>query len=404
MDEGYSELEAELLKQWSEGTQAGTQTGPTGEQDAAQGEIQGEHAIVGYCVDIESRARLKSAIAQYDRTAVREGNIHDAVRDHEGGVRAGCLIVDTDNCSYVGGELAELSAYCERGTEVIVVGSDPTSRTAREAYQAGAAEYLAKPLDSTAIAEAVERVQTGAQTHGKIVAVLGTGGSGATTATIGLGLAAAQAGRYINVIDLDRMFPAACYGLGVTPLNGMSEIIEGQDRPATRLDRGTVGRICTKRGDRLQACGYRYRRMMYPEARVEGVSSLALTLSSEAHMVLIDGIEARQADQLVGFVDRYVLVVEESSEGVARGERMLESLPGYPPGDVILNQCRERKVGRKERIEIDGFGERAGVGTTMDYVREVADRATTGWQGGIPARLEGTLRRGLSRIEGRNGD
>ena len=367
----------------------------------------GPVAALAFAADPDTENVLREALLHFEGTApdcddpqVWPGGLRAAVAALADGHSSALVIVDVDGISYPSGAIHELAEVCEVGTAVIAVGSNDTARFSREILLAGVGEYLAKPLTVAAVREATGRVfasRADAPATGCVAGFAGTGGSGATTLAVATALHAAETGRYVSVLDLNRTVPVTALLLDVQPAAGLEQLIEvaGESPPDPKMLNG----VRVQRSERISVYGYRWAPVLPDTPEIPALAWLLGELRSRSQLVLVDGMDdPRTQFALLSEVDVPVLVAEPTVRGAARAARMLELLGDGPPAVAVQNHTRAFGTDAGARSLID-----AGMETAPDIVvpylpslPEIADR---GWPGDrLPRRLRKPVAELLDRI------
>ena len=283
--------------------------------------------VLAFATDAESERALREGLAELDDAQVWPGDLRTAAA-LAGGASPRLLVVDLDATPYAAGAIYELAAVCEVGTVVIAIGSDTTARFSREVLHAGVSDYLAKPVSAAAVREAVQR-ELGAAEHADLqgwsVGFAGTGGTGATTLAAAAALMAAERGRYVSVLDLNRHFPALAFGLDVEPAPGLVELLSTVARAS--LNPGMVDGMRALRSERLAVYGYAWSGAPVPTPPVWAVCELLVELQRRSHLVVVDGMDDPQTrNALLAMVDARVVVVEPTKVGARAAARTLARL------------------------------------------------------------------------------
>ncbi|MDQ7988651.1 MAG: hypothetical protein REI09_03365 [Candidatus Dactylopiibacterium sp.] len=161
------------------------------------------------------RAALADMQARLQREgwALREGGAAEALAWATGHPLPALLIVDLAAHAHPLQTLAELAATYGPTTQIVVLGDAQDVDLYRQLLQAGALEYLLKPLRLGLLASTLERAEhgtplgQGAQARGgRTVAIAGaTGGAGTSTVAAALGrLIAGQRQMPCVLVDFDR--------------------------------------------------------------------------------------------------------------------------------------------------------------------------------------------------------
>ena len=357
----------------------------------------GEFDALAFATDPHSERALREGLSGLQDAQVWPGDLRAAAAALAQGHSPRMVFVDIDGIAYPAGAIYELSTVCEVGTIVIALGADDTARFSREILLAGVSDYLVKPVSVAAVREAAARaagsVANGAM-EGWLVGFSGTGGSGATTLAAATALVAAERGRYVSVLDLDRTFSALSFLLDVEPGGGLVDLLSTVARASLHPE--MVEGIRAQRSDRIAVYGYPWSLEPPPLAPVWAVCELLVELQRRSHLVIVDGMDdpaSRQA--LLAMVDARVLVVEPTTTGAASAARMVARIRPMLDQEwpFLLVQNHTRAFG-------NGAGAnaltRAEVAAAPDVVvpfepavPAIADR---GWPGGrLPRTLTGPL-------------
>lgn len=210
--------------------------------DIEGGQSETQIKFAAFVRDDETRAALEAAFGPESPGAtVATGGIDDAVVHLAGDPSARTLVVDLSGCADSFKSLDRLAEVCRPDTVVIAVGDINDVAFYRRLRAAGVSDYLAKPVTSEAIGNALDVAfrpspvigkEKAAQPGGRIVAVIGArGGVGATTVATTLAwLFAEEGGRRTTLIDLDLHAGTTGLALDVEPGHGLSEALAHPDR------------------------------------------------------------------------------------------------------------------------------------------------------------------------------
>ena len=357
-------------------------------------------SVIAFATDPGTERVLHDGLTDVHDAQVWSGGLRAAAAALRQGQSPQLLFVDLDQTPYPAGAIHELSAVCEIGTVVIALGSDGTARFSREVLRAGVSDYLVKPITGVAVREAATRA-VGATTNraaeGWLVGFAGTGGSGATTLAAATALLAAERGRYVSVLDLNRTFSALSFALDVEPGGGLVDLLSTVARASLHPE--MVDGIRAERSDRIAVYGYPASVEPLPLAPVWAVCELLVELQRRSHLVIVDGMDDPATRQtLLAMFDARVFVVEPTVAGAMAAGRMLARL-GPMRGQewpMLLVQNYTRAFRAKARARAFGRG---GVATVPDVVvpfeptlPALADR---GWPQG---RMPPTLREPLNKL------
>ena len=363
-----------------------------------------EMDALAFSMDPQCERALREGLSGFQDAQVWPGDLRVAAAALGQGHSPRIVFVDIDDVAYPAGAIYELSTVCEVGTIVIALGSDATARFSREILLAGVSDYLIKPISAAAVREAATRAAgsaaNGAARHGEegwLVGFAGTGGSGATTLAAATALVAAERGRYVSVLDLNRSFSALSFTLDVEPAGGLVDLLSTVARASLHPE--MVDGMRAQRSDRIAVYGYPWSVEPPPLAPVWAVCELLVELQRRSHLVIVDGMDDPATRQtLLAMVDARILVVEPTATGAASAARMMTRirpmLDQEWPFLLVQNHTRAFRTGAGTHVLA-----RAQVGAAPDVVvpfeptvPAIADR---GWPEG---RLPRTLTEPLARL------
>ena len=377
--------------------------GVTSRTDAGPEDWVGEEATadnpsaaLAFATDSETEDALREGLLYvegltpgYDDPQVWPGGLRAAVATLAEGHSTKLVIVDIDGIPYPAGAIHEMAEVCEIGTVVIAVGSDDTARVSRELMLSGVSDYLVKPLSAQEVRDAASRAITYAQglpARGRVAGFTGTGGSGTTTIATATALHAAEQGRYVSVLDLNRTVSAMALLLDVEPAAGLDQLFDvaGKTPPDPQMLDG----VRARRSERISVYAYRLGPSAPPAPSPPALSWLLEQLKHRSQLVLVDGLDDPELRfALLAEADVRVLVAEPTAGGAVRAARILDLLGDGPPVLLVQNHTRAFKVSAGERLLLD-----AGIGlppdTAIPYEASLLEIADRGWpRGRLPRRL-----------------
>ena len=373
--------------------------GPAG-PDAAGPAAPGAFA---FATDPDTEEALREGLAETPDRQIWPGDLRTAMAAVAlaGDPPPGLIFVDLDGTPYPAGAIHELASVCEVGTVVIALGSDGTARFSREILLAGVSDYLIKPITAGEVREAAGRAagaaggaeEPGTAARGQVAGFLGAGGSGATTLAAAAALLAAERGRYVSVLDLNRTLATLAFALDVEPAAGLDQLLDAARAAAPNPE--MVDGVRAERSDRIAVYGYRAAPILPPPPSEPAVRRLLAALAYRSHLVVVDGLSdpgARAA--LLAEADAPVLVCEPTRAGARRAARVAERIGRRPPTILVQNHTRpfKRRAGARRLRE-------AGVEAVPDVaipfessLPRIADR---GWPG---ARLPSGIRKPVGAL------
>ena len=364
-------------------------------------------AALAFAADPATETALREGLLHFEGTVpghddpqVWPGGLRAAVAAFADGHSSPLVIVDIDGIDYPSGAIHELAEVCDVGTVVIAVGSNDTARFSREILLAGVSDYLVKPLTAEAVREATGRISASrahATSTGCVAGFTGTGGSGTTTLAVATALHAAETGRYVSVLDLNRTVPVAALLLDVQPAAGLEQLIEvaGKAPPNPNMLSG----VRAQRSERISVYGYRWAPELPAGPDIPALAWLLGELRNHSQLVLVDGIDdPRTQFALLSEVDVPVLVAEPTADGAVRAARMAELLENCPPAVTVQNHTRPFRTDTGVRSLVN-----AGLETAPDivvpYLSSLPEIVDRGWPGDrLPRRLKRPVAGLLDRI------
>ena len=373
-------------------------------EDGATSGTVGEPTVLAFATDPESESALREGLAEHPNPQVWPGGLRNAILTLEAGQSSPLLFVDLDETAYPAGAIHDLAAVCEVGTVVIAFGSDVTARFSREVLLAGVSDYLVKPIAAATVREAAARSTASARPDtaedpagGWSVGFAGTGGSGATTLAAATALLAAERGRYVSVLDLNRTFPALSFLLDVEPAPGLVELLSTGARASLHPE--VVDEMRAERSDRVAVYGYPWSAVPPPGPPVWAICELLVELQRRSHLVLVDGLDDPATRvSLLAMVDARVFVAEPTVTGAASAGCMLSRFGPMFDSDwpllLVQNHTRQLKPRTGARILRD-----AGVEATPDVVVPFEPTLPAHSDRGWPEdRLPRSLRKSLTAL------
>ena len=378
------------------GDAIGSGIGADSEDALRESTPDGPAAALAFAADPETEDALREGLLHFegptpdcDDPQVWPGGLRAAVAALAEGHSTQLVIVDIDGIPYPAGAIHELAEVCEIGTVVIAVGSDDTVRVNREILLAGVSDYLVKPITAAAVREATALAtasERGFSIGGQVAGFAGTGGSGTTTVAAATALHAAERGRYVSILDLNRTVPAMALLLDVEPAPGLDQLFDvaGKMPPDPQMLDG----VRAERSERISLYAYRLGVSPPPVPPMPALDWLLGQLRHRSQLVLVDGLDDPEMHfALLAEVDARVLVVEPTVGGAVRAARILGLLGTGAPALLVQNHTREFKPDAGTKLLLN-----AGIDTPPDIVipfeatlPEIADR---GWpQGRLPRRL-----------------
>ena len=359
---------------------------------------------LAFVTDPGSEQALREGLAECRDAQVWPGDLRTTASVLDQGHSARLVFVDLDGCPYPAGAIYDLSTVCEVGTAVIALGSDDTARFSREVLLAGVSDYLVKPVTAAAARESAARALgsvADTSDRGWLVGFAGTGGSGATTLAAATALLAAERGRYVSVLDLNRSFSALSFMLDVEPAGGLVDLLSSVARASLHPE--MVDGMRARRSDRIAVYGYPWSAAPPPPVPpVWAVCELFVELQRRSHLVIVDGMDdpaTRHA--LLAMLDARVLVVEPTAAGAALAAGMMTRLGPMLGRDwpvvLVQNHTRAFRAGAGARA-LGAAGVAAAPDVVVPFEATLPSVTDRGWP---RDRLPPALRKPLAALTDR---
>ncbi len=149
-------------------------------------------------------------------------------------------------------QLDALSACCDAGTKVIVIGNRNDISLYRELIARGVTDYLIAPLDTVTLIQQISLAYApdSAEKIGRIISVIGAkGGVGASTVSHNLAWTISnKIHEHCVIVDLDLPFGTAGLDFNQDPIQGVADAILAPER----LDQNFIDRLLWKCGEKLE--------------------------------------------------------------------------------------------------------------------------------------------------------
>jgi pilus assembly protein CpaE len=203
------------------------------------GDREPTRSAASYVLDEETEMAMLRSFSSlgFDDTNVRRGSIDTAIADLSHSASPRVLVVDVSGIADPMTAINRLADVCNPRTEVIVVGDRNDIVLYRDMKAAGVAEYFFKPLISSVLTRALNKLAQGSpevrpSRTGKVILALGVRG-GVGTTTIATQLAwhlAEERQRRVLLLDLDLQSGDAALQLDAAPNHALREALEHPDR------------------------------------------------------------------------------------------------------------------------------------------------------------------------------
>jgi pilus assembly protein CpaE len=197
--------------------------------------------FMGFVTDDASLMSLRGWAERqgYPHATVQQGGPDMFAQMLESSSPPKMAIVDIDGQTDPAAITARLTSLCGGDCRLIVVGSANDVALYRRILNAGALDYLVKPLSPETLNQALAAALRGPVGGGKpeikeahLITFIGArGGVGATTAAMNIGwLLAHEFNRTVSLFDLDLQFGTSSLSLDLEPGRGLRDIVSSPHR------------------------------------------------------------------------------------------------------------------------------------------------------------------------------
>ena len=286
-------------------------------------------------------ARSRRVLREVDRAAkLQRGSVRDAVRSCRTGRSPDLLLVDLDGEQNPIVHVAALLQVCRPESVIVATGSENNVTLANDLYRGGVFLYLPKPLDAANLRRALDEVES-VQTDetrpeiqtSRLVLVLGDG-MGTNTLTVLLARIAAERGRYVSCLDLDRNFGSLALALDTSPQRGLLQALQRADDAAIAVDQ-----LQARVSPRIGLVAHPVDQVNPLPTDERGLEAVIDALSAQAHMVLACGVTTEQVMHLRPLTTNHLVVFEPTPAGISVATRWLRILDGANSA-LVLNHAR----------------------------------------------------------------
>ncbi|HWE99029.1 MAG TPA: AAA family ATPase [Caulobacteraceae bacterium] len=188
-------------------------------------------------------------------------------------------------------DVKALRELCGPDTCLLAMGLTNDIRYYRQLVDAGARDYLVKPITAEMLREVIRTQVSGhepaaeADQDSKSIAFIGArGGVGATTLAISLAWALAQEQQKVAMLDLDLHFGSAALSLDLEPGRGLRELLTHPDR----IDRLLIDAAANEAGERFRLLSAEEPLEETLEFTPEGLSAIVHDLAATSNYLIVD--------------------------------------------------------------------------------------------------------------------
>lgn len=259
------------------------------------------------------------------------------------------VVADIDGAEDASALVAQLVKACGNRSKVLTIGSANDVAFYRGMVQAGAADYLVKPLNSVSLRDAIipllasKNKSKGEKQNksGRVYAFVGVrGGVGTTTVAVNSAwIIAHELGHKTALLDLDLQFGNCDLSLDLEPGRGLREVMTSPDR----MDSLLINSAMTKESDQLSVFCAEESLEEVVDFDTAGPLALTKELRNDFEHIVVDiprCLVARHRRLLVS-ADHIFLVTDLTLAGIRDTQRIIgaiANLGGASPIHVIAGR------------------------------------------------------------------
>jgi len=315
-------------------------------------------SVQAFCETAETAAAVQSAAKDRRlakaRLTAKMGGMAAAIETYHAQPTPNVIILESQPGNDILTLLDELSAVCDPGTRVVVIGSDEDDVPYRELVRRGVNDYVVGPVETLDVVRSICSLFSASEAvvTGRIIAVVGAkGGVGASTVAHNVAwMIARDLALDSVVIDLDLAFGTASLDYNQDPLQGIANAVFQPDRPDTAL----VERLLAKCTEHLSLLAAPATLDRVYDFGAEAFDAIFDTLRMTTPCIVLDiphQWSAWTKRALVG-ADDILIVAEPDLPNLRNAKNMLNVLKTSRPNDRQPLYCLNQ-VGMPKRPEIE---------------------------------------------------
>ena len=316
----------------------------------------------GFAADAATERALRAGLAGRE-VRIQRGRYKNALQTLIAEASPKLVFVDLDGVTDPTAAARELTAVCAIGTTLIAIGSVDTAAFTRTLLRSGIADYLVKPISAAAVREASATAMDDAPERmyaGRVVALAGTAGSGASTLIAAIARSVATGGGTASVVDLDPVSGRLSTLLGATPAGSLADLLAtldtgeagaseppdpdappDADAEPTLSPEQLDGVSATADTDGISVVAYDPDGPVPEAPPTQAVRTLLEHLANRAHVVLITGaFDPEMRTATMQAADARVLLYEPTLPSISTAVHALAQLG--PEHSTILVQSHPR--------------------------------------------------------------
>ncbi len=319
-------------------------------------------ALRAFVIDDETRAAVAAVAAvRKPEAEIFDGGIPAAMSILSQNATPSHVLIDISEAEDPTAALRSLLTVCPPDSCIIALGTINDVPFCRSLLEAGAADYLLKPLEPEALRQSLDKLArnaAGSDAESKSLHSIGIvgarGGVGASTIAVNMAWHVAnEMGRQCALVDLDVQFGTVALALDLEPCHGMREIMQNPER----VDSLFISSSMVRESENLMVLG------------TEEPFENELTVSPVAIGMLLDGMDSAVEyvffdlprtvlvgnPGLVRRLDSVILVAEPSLASVRDTTRLAELIRSTAPDIQIIVVANKVGANKKGELPIAEF-------------------------------------------------
>ncbi len=345
-------------------------------------------AFLAFATDAATRKVLEAVAGEHDWPAecVHDGNIAGAVKLMEDGLAPQRLVIDLEGIDDVLGAIDQLAEVCDPGITVVAVGNQNDVNLYRQLIEAGVADYLLKPVNASALTDALftvaEEPEPAFETPScRLSVVIGVrGGVGASTIAVNTAwLIAHESNQSVALVDLDLQFGSVALALDLEPGRGLREAVENPGR----IDSLFLERAMVKESENLSVLSSEEPLEQSFRFHEQAVETLFGEMTGKFKNIVIDlpRTALSQHRSLLEKCENVIVVTDMSIAGVRDVTRINNMIKEVAPTSSISVVCN--RVGQKPPMSKAEFERGAEVKVSQSIPEDIKS-ATAAMNAGKP--------------------
>jgi pilus assembly protein CpaE len=335
--------------------------------------------LVAFLLDTETQDALVSMLPVLaPESPVYEGGVAAAIGTLQGGRAPGLVIVDVSDTEDPVGGVQMLQSACGPASRILAIGTINDVHLYRALIEAGAHDYLVKPVTAETFARAISSAEArpAAPASAKasaaapervshVLTFMGSrGGVGATTVAVNTAwLLAHEFDKSVVILDLDLRLGTVALALDLEPTHGLREVLESPHR----IDNLFISSAMARESDKLFVLSAEEPLADNLDLDPEAFDTLLADLKANFEWVVIDvpraGVLPEQ--RVINQSDKVVLVSDLSLAGMRDAMRISGYVKQLKPDVPLVMMVN--KVGANPKTEVPQAEFSRGVATPVEF-------------------------------------